>query len=550
MTSMISLKTVDKPHSSVIPSMAVDSPPLDSPSPDSSLVDSASIDPKIFDSAAEKNLWQLEQLQANLRRQIIRAAQAGDSFDTTERTVWELLKRTGHAAIELFLGLQGSGDLGEQVTTSEDQTLRRSDVPTTTPLRSIFGGHCVEQYTYSPGVNKKIELRPISTRLQLPENRWSYLLEEFSQMFCVDQAYHQAASNLERLFGGKFSVETLERTNFRLGQSADGFLDSLPKPPPQTESKILVSSGDCKGVPLINEDAAPVAAFETARKRPGNRRMATVVSVYTVDPYIRTAEQIVEALFRDRHELTEHPKRPQPTNKHTMAHLPTVWVDGDQEIPISSIYEGMAWLADQVNQRQQPGQPCILLMDGQPALWEAADVCLGTKATIEILDIIHVSTYIWEAASLFTSTDQDRRAFTRQRLLKILQGEVSGVIRGLRRMGSTAGLSGEKQKDLQRICGYFENNQSRMKYDQYLAAGYPIASGVIEGACGHLVKDRMERSGMRWTQEGARNMLNVRAVFQSSYWDEFCQQRIKKFNQTIHPHTNLLTNYQPFNVAC
>jgi len=501
-------------------------------------------------SALAEALQQLEQLQLDLREQVVRAAKDGDSFDSTERSVWELVKRTGHAAMEILIRLQGSGDLGEQITTSEDQQLRRSDAPMATPIRSIFGEHSFEQFTYSEGVNKKIELRPISTRLQLPENRWSYLLEEFSQMFTVDQAYNQAASNLERVFGSKFSVDTLERTNSRMGRQADAFLDALPKPPPKTESEILVASADCKGVPLIKESVDPVAAFQTARKRPGNRRMATVASVYTVAPYERTAEQIIESLFREPTEQTEHPKRPQPANKHTMAHLPTVFVDDDEEVPISAIYEGMAWLADQVVQRQQPEQPCVLLMDGQQALWEAAVVSLGVAVAIEILDIIHVSTYVWEAAALFTTTEEARKAFTRERLLKILQGGISGVIRGLRRMGSTAQLTGEKLKDLQRICGYFESNQSRMCYDKYLAAGYPIASGVIEGACGHLVKDRMERSGIRWTEEGARNMLNIRAVFQSSYWDKFCQKRIKQLNKKLHPHTELLAEYKPLVLAC
>ena len=491
----------------------------------------------------------LEQIQLELREQVVRAANDGDSFDSTERMVWESVKRAGHAAMELLLSLQGPGDLGEQVTTEDGRQLRRSARPTATQLRSIFGEHRFEQFTYSVGVGKKIEFRPISTRLQLPANHWSYLLEEFSQIFSVDQAYNQAASSLETVFGLKFSVDTLERTNSRFGQQADAFLDALPKPPPKTESKIMVASADCKGVPLIKESVDPVAAFQTARKRPGNRRMATVASVYTVAPYERTAEQVVASLFRDPTEKTDHPQRPQPANKHTMAHLPTVFVDEDEEVPISGIIEGMAWLAAQVTQRQRPSQNCILLMDGQQALWDAALVCLGAGAAIEILDIIHVSSYVWEAAALFTTTEEQRKAFTRERLLRILQGKVSSVIRGLRRMASTAHLTGEKLKDLKRICGYFENHQSRMRYDEYLAAGYPIASGVIEGACGHLVKDRMERSGMRWTQEGARKMLNVRAVFQSSYWETFCQQRITESIREIHPHSNLLVKYQPLTLA-
>lgn len=494
-------------------------------------------------------LARLNQLQGDLQELITKAAMAGDSFDSVERRVWDHVRKMGHSAMELYISAQGTGDLGEQVTLDENRTIKRSPAPVETNLRSIFGEHRFEQFCYSTGSNRKIELRPISSRMKLPENHWSYLLQEFSQMFCVDQAFNQASQNLERVLGSKYSVDTLEQTSRRLGKQAHAFLDALPKPKPESESQYLVASADCKGVPLVKQDANPVAAFETARKRPGNRRMATVASVYTVDPYVRTADQIVESLFRDPKEETTKQKRPRPANKHTMAHFPTQTIDGDEEVSISGIIEATAWLGAQVDARHQAGQPCVLLMDGQHALWEAAEVSIDVEV-IEILDIIHVSSYVWEAAALFTSSEEKRKSFTRERLLRILNGEVVGVIRGLRRMGCVKELSDEKAKALERICNYLENNKLRMKYDQYLAAGYPIASGVIEGACAHLVKDRMERSGMRWTLEGARNMLDIRAVFQSTYWAEFCTKRIIELNQRIHPHAGLLADYKPLAIAC
>ena len=99
------------------------------------------------------------------------------------------------------------------------------------------------------------------------------------------------------------------------------------------------------------------------------------------------------------------------------------------------------------------------------------------------------------------------------------------------------------------MCGYFEKHAHRMRYDEYLAAGYPIATGVIEGACRHLVKDRMERSGMRWRLAGAQPMLHVRAVYQSSYWDAFHQDRIAREQCTLHPHRALLGDYHPVTLA-
>ena len=174
---------------------------------------------------------------------------------------------------------------------------------------------------------------------------------------------------------------------------------------------------------------------------------------------------------------------------------------------------GLDWLAAQALARRRPGQVLIMLMDSQESHWKTmlSHFTFGAR-TVPILDILHALAYVWKAANLFEKDEQARRSFTRERLLKILRGEVAGVIQGLRSLGTRRGLKGEKLKTLRQIGSDLEKNSDRMRYDEYLRRGYPIASGVIEGACRHLVKDRMERSGMRWTLEGARSMLNVRAA--------------------------------------
>ena len=296
-----------------------------------------------------------------------------------------------------------------------------------------------------------------------------------------------------------------------------------------------------------------MAAFETAKKNPGNRRMATVASVYTVDPHIRTAEEITEALFRDEADPdASKPSRPEPANKATTAHMPEMVDDGDgSDLRISGIHVAMAWMIGQITQRRRPGQVLIVLMDGQESLWETMKLHLSFgPRTVPILDIVHALAYVWEAAGPFEKEDGRRRAFTRERLLRILRGEINGVIKGLRRLGTTHELKGEAAKDLARICGYLEKHSPRMRYDKYLRRGYPIASGVIEGACRHLVKDRMERSGMRWTLEGARSILHVRAAFQSDHWKSFLADRMSGEVERTHPHRDLLTDYQPMALAC
>jgi hypothetical protein len=128
----------------------------------------------------------------------------------------------------------------------------------------------------------------------------------------------------------------------------------------------------------------------------------------------------------------------------------------------------------------------------------------------------------------------------RDRLLRILQGEVGYVIGGLRQMatkrqGSKGQLSAAKRKTLTKICNYFHRNRHRMRYDEYLSAGFPIASGVIEGACRHLVKDRMERAGMRWTIDGAQAMLDLRSTYLNDAWQAFQRHRIHAETKRLYP---------------
>ena len=504
-------------------------------------------------AAAKYASEMIDSIASQLKINIAAAAQRGESFDQTERSVRNAVFQLGKQALELFIQLQGDGDLGSEVTTEQDKVLRRSETTHRTTIRSIFGVHTFNQFTYAPSSKKATQLLPISARMLLPKRQWSYLLQEFSQMLAIDQSYEQAMESLGTILGATFSVDTAENINSELGQEAAVFLDDLPNPSPESEAHLLVVSADCKGVPLVKEDAAKVAAFETAKKNPGNRRMATVASVYTVEPYVRTAEEITAALFRDDpDESVEKSKRPRPQNKNTTAHFPETQDDGEGgTIAITGIHVAMAWIMGQVIARRRNGQVLVALMDGQESLWETMKLHLTFSArTVPILDILHALAYVWEAAGLFKKDDKERKAFTRERLLRILSGDVAGVISGLRRMGTSRKLTGKAAEDLARICGYLEKNADRMRYDEYLRRGYPIASGVIEGACRHLVKDRMERSGMRWTLEGARSMLHLRATFQSDHWRTFLDDRINREGQINHLHRNIIGDYEPLNLAC
>ena len=295
------------------------------------------------------------------------------------------------------------------------------------------------------------------------------------------------------------------------------------------------------------------SAFDK-KERPGNRRLATLGCLYSVDRFVRTAEQIAAALFRDT--PVEQPKevRPEPVFKQYRSHF--AFQEPGEE-PIGGAMLTWSWLASATAKRHQSGQPIVRLMDGSPTLWDSADACLAEfvderreakkpVTVVDILDILHVSSSVWKAAKVFHTHQEQQEAFAQNRLLAILRGEVKNVIAGLRRRATVSAVNEADAKVIATVCGYLENNASRMRYDVYLSAGDPIATGVIEGACRHVIEDRMEQGGMRWTREGAQAMLNLRAINASDAAEEFGFWRQEEGAQRVHPHRQLVVGYAGF----
>jgi hypothetical protein len=169
---------------------------------------------------------------------------------------------------------------------------------------------------------------------------------------------------------------------------------------------------------------------------------------------------------------------------------------------------------------------------------------------VDILDLLHVTPRLWEAAKLLLGPGSAEVVpFVRRRVTQVLEGRVAAVIRGLRRQAAERGLRGAKQRALGRICGYLHKNRGRMRYDEYLAMGYPIASGVIEGACRHLIKDRMERAGMHWTMAGAQAMLDLRSVHIGGHWEAYQSYRIEQETQRLYPNRELVAGKAFFALA-
>jgi hypothetical protein len=476
----------------------------------------------------------LTEMCASVRR----AAQEGTALHEVERAVWQQVLKLGYRLLGQFFALVGSGDLGESVTLPDGGVCQRLAELHARRYVSIFGEFRLERTAYGSREGQTIAFVPLDNRLQLPDSAFSYLLQDWDQGLCVEEAFGQAERTVRRMLGLKQSVDSLERMNAQMAERVEDFRAECQQPPAAEEGELFVSSGDGKGVVMrrvAGEVRAP--AHRTKGDKASRKQMAIVGTVYSVDRHQRTAEEVVAALFGDDRNPVQ-PRRPKPCRKRVMASL--AYTDAEGRHP--GIERTYTWMQEEIWARNRGFvKEMVHLCDGQDTLWAARVQHLPARNTTDILDLLHVTPRVWQAAHLFhREKSPEAEQFVRERVLRILEGKVAFVIRGLREMGTKRQLAGAKKAALATLCAYFDRNRERMRYDEYLAKGYPIASGVIEGACRHLVKDRMERAGMHWTPCGAQAMLEVRSIQINGDWEQYQSFRFACETRNLYPWRELV----------
>ena len=482
------------------------------------------------EQAILKGQVQLEEMARFVRQ----AAQNGRPIDQVERGLWPALLRLGHTLLTSYVEGVGPGEVGDSLV-YEGRELRRLEWPHARRYVSVFGELTISRYVYGARETQKHEVVPTDALLGLPDSEFSYLLQEWDQSFCVEDSYEESRRKVDRILGIGQSVRSLEQMSMSMAEGVSAFQESAPTPPAEGEGSILVLTADGKGVPMRRNPAQDPPAVRGRRKKgekANQKRMACVGGVYTIDPFVRTPGDVVDEVLRD----ARKPDRPKPCHKQLRAEL-TRPIDG---VEVNAKERVFSWFAEQVKLRNPRGRKKVVcVMDGERALWKKLlALALGIVC---ILDLFHVLERLWQAAHCFHPEGSDEaKAFVTDRLFRLLRGEVGYVIGGLKQMATKQNLHGSRGRQLSVVIGYLERNRQLMHYDEYLAAGYPIGSGVAEGACRHLVKDRMERTGMHWRIPGAQAMLDLRAVYLNDDWDAFQNYRIVAERRRLYPYLRLI----------
>jgi hypothetical protein len=432
----------------------------------------------------------------------------------------ELIERPGREVLRQllpgWLDTRGPGDVGPTLE-GRDGVRRLQRRLHSRKIESLFGTVQVERLGY--GIPGQESLHPLDAELNLPEERYSHALRKKVATEAARSSFEEVIDALAEHTGGHVPKRQAEERCQRAAQDFDAFSEQRRAQPqaPQadTSEAIVVLTPDGKGVPMRTDALraqtrkAAEAGTHKLRTRLSKgekrhrKRMATVASVYSIAPHVRRADDVVRELAPVREVRTE--RRPQPQGKRVWASV--------RKAPRAVIAE----MVDEARGRDPEGpRPWVVLVDGQAHQLRLLrqEVKRRRVAVPLILDLFHVLEYLWAAAFACHAEGRAEAEFwVRTQFLALLRGRVRQVAAAMRRSATVRAFTAAKRAAVDKCADYLLKYRTMLRYDQYLAAGYPIGTGVIEGACRYLVKDRMERTGARWSLHGAEAVLRLRALW-------------------------------------
>jgi hypothetical protein len=329
---------------------------------------------------------------------------------------------------------------------------------------------------------------------------------------------------------GKVPPRQVQELVLRAAVDFDGFYSGRAAVSPEDTIDPLILSLDGKGIVMRTEHLLEATRKKAEASQPkldhrvssgekkNRKRMATVAAVYSIEPFVRTAEEVMRELRPAQDETP--PRRPRARNKRVFASVQ------------KSAKAVTRDLFDEAERRDpEHKRPWICLVDGdkhQITRVRKEAQRRGVEVVL-VLDLIHALEYLWKAAwCFFEKGDRAAEKWVTERAIRILEGRSSDVAAGIRRSATKRGLKANNRKGADTCADYLLKKKKLLRYDLYLAAGSPIATGVIEGACRHLINDRFDITGARWSVPGAEAVLRLRSLRSSGDFEEYWEFHLRR----------------------
>jgi len=471
---------------------------------------------------AEELFAQSREAMARIETELVGAEARSMSHAEVERLVNDQGRELLRELLQAHMRLRGMAEPAEPVVGADGVARTHCRGGEARPLATVLGPITVVRTGYS--ARHATSLMPVDAALNLPAELYSLEVRRRMALLASRGSFDAAVSEMSAHTGAPVPKRQAEELVGRAAADFEAFYAVAERAmPPESTSELLILSFDGKGVVVRKDDLRPAtrkAASRGQRKldtrlakgeKPHRKRMATVAAVYTVAPYLRSAADVIAGL---RHlQPIGRPARPRPEFKRVWASL-----EREMDEVIDDAF------AEAVRRDPQGKKRLVVLVDGDPKqIRRIRSAARRWKRTITlVLDFIHVLERLWKASyCLHAEGTTEAEAWVLERLERVLGGASSTVAAGMRRSATRRGLAPADRKPIDACANYLLKYRGMLRYDDALRAGLPIATGIIEGACRHLICDRMDLTGARWSLAGAEAVLRLRAILSSGDFDAY-----------------------------
>jgi hypothetical protein len=457
---------------------------------------------------------------------------AGLTHAQLEDLLAERYRQVTRQLLQDLLDLKAAEEARFPEVTGADGVTRRAAEPGHARwLATRFGRVNVTRIAYR--ARGAANLHPADAALNLPAEMHSHGLRRAAAEQAVRGSFDTARDQINQVTGAGIGKRQVEALTVRAAVDIDAFY-TAKIPVPATDATLLVLSPDARGVVMrteaLREATTKAAAAKGANRfatrltggeKHGRKRMASLGTVYDADPAVRTPGDIIHA---DGQHSAPRRKGPTATAKWLTASI----ADDAAEV-IGRVF-------DHAQARDPTHRRCwVVLVDGdRHQLERITDQATQRHVTVHIvIDFIHVLEYLWKAAwSFHTPGDPTAETWVLDHALTILRGQCDAVATAI--ATQAAELGEDKHTGADDCVAYLQAKQEYLDYRTALASGWPIATGVIEGACRHLVKDRLDITGARWGLAGAEAVLKLPALISNGDLDDYWTWHLKQEYQRVH----------------
>ena len=447
--------------------------------------------------------------------------------------------------LRAHLSERGPGDIGESVVGADGIHRSHKRLRNRTII-TVFGPIVIQRIGYSKPYTSS--LFPLDAMLNLPAHKISYTLQKHFLLEVIDHSFHKSAQSIQRWTGVTITNRQAQSIILNASEEFTNFYDLrvMQEADDACKLPLLILTSDGKGVFVKTDDLRPATKQKALRKSVSkmerivqanhsfSKRIATVASVYEIDRYIRQPCDIAADFFTRNGTAAIHDPRPKPYAKRVWAELKE-----PGKVVIEAIFQEAA------HRDRHRHKEWVVLVDGdlnQIRQFRRVSQKFGVSPTI-VCDCIHVLRYLWKAGKALESQENVTQ-WVYHKFQEILNGKARRVAAGMRRWATRRHLSESVREPIDHCARYLVNHSPYMAYHEYLKKGYPIATGVIEGTCRYLVKDRMEITGARWGLKGAEALLKLRAIQTSGdfedYWKFYETKQYEKNYKILYKNPDVL----------